>query len=311
MVSIYMGIEDPLLVHHRGLVYRDRNTRGGGAQFREVDAHGHSLSLYFGAGHGRFALHNELEALSHRFALLAGYNAVRQPTDVFNLAIRQQSRDRFDGEQRKAARAHKGGIVFDLFIRGFHLPSGEVGVVDRGYDWKTVGMAPKYYPEARDAARAVGIRAAEVQGEYEANARRVDAAYNDFPVVRDGPPGPVLAMLRGMPPVTGLVVGAYGEFSREVSQFVSNVAEKASAVPERHGCCHGPDQARGVVAGFMNRAFGRASLRGVARVRHAALAAATGSAQYSGRFSAADVHGAENAWDNSGDRACGSFPPRS
>ena len=88
MVTIYMGIEDPLLLHHKGVVFRDRNTRGG-PLFRELDAHGHALSLYFGAGHGRFALHNELEALSHRFALLVGLKAFRQPADVFTSAIRK------------------------------------------------------------------------------------------------------------------------------------------------------------------------------------------------------------------------------
>ena len=83
-----IGIEDPLLLHHKGVVFRDRNTRGG-PLFRELDAHGHALSLYFGAGHGRFALHNELEALSHRFALLVGLKAFRQPADVFTSAIRK------------------------------------------------------------------------------------------------------------------------------------------------------------------------------------------------------------------------------
>ena len=34
-------------------------------------------------------------------------------------------------------------------------------------------------------------------------------------------------------------------------------------VPERFGCCHGPDQARGVIASFLRGAFGRTSLRGV------------------------------------------------
>ena len=198
-----IGIEDPLLLHHKGVVFRDRNTRGG-PLFRELDAHGHALSLYFGAGHGRFALHNELGALSRCFALLVGLKAFRQPADVFTSAIRQESRGRFDGDQRMAAKTHRGGIIFDLFIRGFHLPSGEVGFVDRGYDWKTIGMLEAYY--GRATGRATDKRAAEVAAEYEANARRVDAAYNGVPVVRDGPPVPVLATggseFRGVPPPT-------------------------------------------------------------------------------------------------------------
>ena len=81
-----------------------------------------------------------------------------------------------------------------------------------------------------------------------------------------------------MPPTSGLVVGARGELSRSIKQFVSNCAEKESISPERFGCCHGKDQARGMIANFIKRAFGRVFLRrGVARVRHAALTAATGS----------------------------------
>ena len=89
---------------------------------------------------------------------------------------------------------------------------------------------------------------------------------------------PVLTLLRSLPPVTGLSVGFAGEFSREVWQFISAVAEKGTVVPGRFGCCHGSDQARGVIASSVRRAFGRTSLRGVARTRQAALAAILGGA---------------------------------
>jgi len=88
----------------------------------------------------------------------------------------------------------------------------------------------------------------------------------------------VLTLLRSLPPVTGLGVGFAGEFSREVGQFISAVAERGSVVPERFGCCHGSDQAHGVIAGFVRRAFGLTSLRGVARTRQGALTAILGEA---------------------------------
>ena len=63
-----------------------------------------------------------------------------------------------------------------------------------------------------------------------------------------------------------------------------------------------------MIANFINRAFGRVSLRGVARVRHAALTAATGSKQCAaGHSSSTGVRGGENAWDSTGDRAQGGF----
>jgi len=66
----------------------------------------------------------------------------------------------------------------------------------------------------------------------------------------------VLTLLHSLPPVTCLGVGFAGEFSREVGQLISAVAEKGAVVPKRFGCCHGSDQARGVIASFVRRAFG-------------------------------------------------------
>ena len=128
--------------------------------------------------------------------------------------------------------------------------------------------------------------------------------------VRSGPHGPVLTLLRSMPPTIGLVVRAGGGLSRSVKQFVSDCAEKGSISPERFGCCHGEDQARDMIANFINinRAFGSVSLRGVARVRQAALAAATGSKKNAaGHSSSAGMRGGENAWGSTGDRAQGGF----
>ena len=138
----------------------------------------------------------------------------------------------------------------------------------------------------------------------------MDAEYNGWPYQRGGPPGPVLTLLRSLPPVTGLGVGFAGEFSRDVGQFISAVAEKGAAVPERFGCCHGSDQARGVIASFVRRAFGRTSLRGVARIRQAALAAILGGATRADSFADGGMAGAENAWGASGGHVHGGTPPQ-
>jgi len=81
-------------------------------------------------------------------------------------------------------------------------------------------------------------------------------------------------------------------------------------VPERFGCCHCSDQARGVIASFVRRAFGRTSLRGVARIRKASLAAILGGATHAGSFADGDMAGAENAWDAPGGHVHGGAPPQ-
>jgi len=141
--------------------------------------------------------------------------------------------------------------------------------------------------------------------DYEAKALKADRELNGAEYMRNGPPGPVLNLLRFMPPTIGLVIGAQGELSRSIKHFVSNCAEKGSISPERFGC-HGKDQARGMIANFNSRVFGRVSLRGVARVRHAALTAAMGSKQYATGHSTSTsmpTRGVENAWESTGDRA--------
>lgn len=295
MTATYMGVADPLLVRHEGAVFYDRASQRGPVR-RVVDVHGASLSAYLGKGNKRVRFHNDLEATGAALATLVGFRARQQPADLFNSAINPAERRRFEGAQATSARKHRGGLVPDMAIGDFFLPTSP-GVVPvlRMYDWKTVGRISKFYgPNLQ--ARAPDIRAASVAAEYESLARGVDLAYNGVPRDRDGD---VLALLRSLPPVTALAVGALGEWSREVDQFIADLGVKGSANPARFGCCHGADQARGVISQHAAKCLGRVALRGVARVRHAALKAVTAgdsSRAYHGA-AAADFDGAGNAWD--------------
>ena len=102
-------------------------------------------------------------------------------------------------------------------------------------------MTPrKYYGGSVARGHAADIRAAEVQRDYEVKARKADRELSSVEyVLRNGPPGPVLTLMRSVPPTIGLVVGARGKLSRSVKQFVSDCAEMGSISPERIGCCHG------------------------------------------------------------------------
>ena len=86
-----------------------------------------------------------------------------------------------------------------------------------------------------------------------------------------GTAGTFEAYLRSLPPVIGLGFGGYGEWSKEVDSHIGQLAEIASAVPERLGCCHGPAQAQGQYAQWARKHLHRESLREVSRCRHAAL----------------------------------------
>ena len=142
MVAMYIGIPDPLLAQHEGTVFMDRASKSGSVR-RTIDVYGRALSLYMGRDHWRFRFHNELEDAGLSLALLVGFNAQQQPHDVFTSAITLAQRQRFEGRQRQAAKVHRGGLIADMAIRGFYLPSAE-GVVPvlRQYDRKTVGYNP-------------------------------------------------------------------------------------------------------------------------------------------------------------------------
>jgi len=73
--------------------------------------------------------------------------------DMFSSAINPGLREAPHTAQRKAAKQHRSGIVLGPFIRAFSLPNRNVGSVHQGYDWKTIGMALKYYGDTRLTSR--------------------------------------------------------------------------------------------------------------------------------------------------------------
>jgi len=75
-------------------------------------------------------------------------------------------------------------------------------------------MTPKYNGGSVARGHAADIWATEVPINYEVKVRKADREFNGVEYVRNGPPDPVLTLLRSMPPTTGLVVGTRGEFLR-------------------------------------------------------------------------------------------------
>jgi hypothetical protein len=299
MVSIYMGVADPMLKAHTGLVFEDRVDQAG-RLWRTLDPWGRTLSLFMGKGHGKVRFHNDIENACVQLARVVRFNVEQQPLDLFASAVHVDRRREYLAAQRRHCVTHMG-LVPDWVIRGFVRP-GQHGVVpvDVLFDVKGFGRSLEFYGQLE---RAPDIRAARVQYEYERKAKATDTAFNG-PTV----PGPVLLRLQSHPPVVGLAVGAFGEWSKTMDRFISDLAAKGSEVPERFGCCHGSEHARGVIAGFARTLLGRTALRGVARLRLKALEAVTNKSEQSHTPGFADAAGAGNAWDASGDRACAPHP---
>jgi len=104
--------------------------------------------------------------------------------DLVAHAIKPENRERFMEAQRAAKRSHRGGLIPDLVILRFYLPSSDGLPVTRTYDVKTIGYSEKYYRASIPRGREADTRAAEVPADYETKARKVDAEYNGWPAWR-------------------------------------------------------------------------------------------------------------------------------
>ena len=79
--------------------------------------------------------------------------------------------------------------------------------------------------------------------------------------VPKGVGGPIQRRCRSRPGKKGLAFGFYGDWSREVDDFIAEVAKKGGSTPGRFGCCHGVKQATRVVSSWVRERIGRLALR--------------------------------------------------
>ena len=132
-------------------------------------------------------------------------------------------------------------------------------------DVKTVhGGGPAYRSAtARDQqSGAVAHRAARVDGDYAAHARRMDAQYS--------PPGttPIYDRLRALSTrVSGLVVGQYGEASEDVHGIAEAAADALAAQRWRLMGARSPSEARAYFVSTVRREMGLAFVIAMARHR--------------------------------------------
>ena len=262
-MAVYMGLVDPRVVEvlasmgDRQVFFQDSSSQ------RILDPHGNNLSLFMGSGHGRTKFHNEIQAELYFLSQSVGMGMRQTPTDLFTPCILPRNRQRYDATVREHLRRHtgncNGGLVPDLY----NPRSGQM------YDVKTTGHKDDYSLRRS----VVDLKAATVPNQYRTRARAADATFNE--TTPETAPGPVEARLTSMKQVLCISVGAFGEVNRATSNLLGEIAEAGSSRPERFGCCHGQEQAKGVIAQWAMRRFGRICLRGVIRARHCALAVVT------------------------------------
>ena len=90
----------------------------------------------------------------------------------------------------------------------------------------------------------VDNKAATVPTQYARRAAAADEHLNE--TAAEARPGPMEMRMASMKQVVCISVGAFGEVNRATSALLNQIAEKGSKNPERFGCCHGQEQAKGV-----------------------------------------------------------------
>ena len=89
----------------------------------------------------------------------------------------------------------------------------------RSYNIKVIGRNKTHYPTEQHPNRGRQVRptdrrASQIQGDFEKKLGRIDS-----------PNGRLVGRLRSFGPVKGFVVGAYGEVSQDLKEFVNAVVE--------------------------------------------------------------------------------------
>ena len=127
--------------------------------------------------------------------------------------------------------------------------------------------------------------------------------------VPKGAGGPIQRHYRFRPPIRGLALGFYGEWSLEEDDLIAEAAKKAGSTPERFRSCHGVKQATRAVSSWARERIGRLALRESAMPSEVALDIAPGYQAMAPEKAAEAAPEVRDVWDSSGNRlACPPSP---
>ena len=311
-VAVFLGIPIPKVVAalDGGITsFRCRKQRDGRNRMRELDAHGHALSKFVGEGHYTIRRHNAMEDTLADSARSAGINAVQQLRTIYVNDVDHHRRRAFEQSQRlKMAQQSTGDhgvmvpdVTFVNFVSRNAVDVAEYGGKPKSFDFDVKGCGFLEHLYSPRAGRGVPMqrRADSVRKEWTRKAAEADRVWNNVP---KGGDGPIQRRLRSRPGIKGLAFGFFGEWSREVDDFIAEVARNGGSTPERFGCCHGVEQATRVVSSWARERIGRLALRESAMAIEVALDIALGNQAVVPEKAAEAASEVWDVWDGSGNR---------
>ena len=262
MFTFFFGLESPAV---RPYAQRGARLHTANDVARVVDAYGLELGIA-NLPNATFTLVHD--ALKHEiFDVMreAGFEPFVEPRHIFTNLIPPAVLMRLGGHGQSS-------IIPDAHMQ---IAMPPVGASARSrtllpqrillFDVKTLHGAGGIYMASRRAldeqAGAVADRATRVQAEYERHANRLDSTLS--------PQGttPILDRLRSFTPVRALVIGNYGESSRDVHTLIQIAAEALAVKSWRAAGARGVEEYRSFAVASLRRRLGCFAAREYARHR--------------------------------------------
>jgi hypothetical protein len=149
-------------------------------------------------------------------------------------------------------------------------------------DLKTLHVGTSTYTNASltKPQGAVNKRAGLIHRQYHGKLRKIDLNYNN---AQAGVTGPSQRKLAEFGRIRGFVIGAYGEISTDLKDYLKELAATGAEMTWRDMGARTETEARGLITGMLYRSIGIATVRGHARLKLDRLASMQGDAAEAAR----------------------------
>ena len=179
------------------------------------------------------------------------------------------------------------GIIPDLFMNGQMWELKSIQAVNSFARQTGNKQGANIYYKDNSSKNATKIRENMIPAGYELKARKADNKYG----------GNICQGLRDMQTVIGLVVGAFGEMSANIDQFILNIADDGAINKFEEFGQKSILAAKGIIAWWLKRRWSRISLISTVQMKYDALRYVGGAAQ----AQAARIHRANGFRSNYAD----------
>ena len=224
---------------------------GRGARQGTVDPHGHRLARMMFPNMWSGAAHDVVQHVIAHTGKELGGDFRKEPARIFN----HLQGVNLDARDHGAPHGIQPDLYYRLANNGGALGEGRIAEI------KTLRYGLLYKPRDTDASAAVNRRAHQVKLEYINRVKRFDSQYDTTGATAQGLAGPAQREYTRLGGVVPIVVGAFGEFNKELHELVDDMAETGA---HRHYAMMlqaSPEHAKGILVQFIRQRLAITAMR--------------------------------------------------